>query len=313
MLLRPMVKIFVLLLSLFTAVILIGTAWLVTISRSLPDVRFLANPGVSLQITVEDWHGNEKQFVVGPENPAWIPLAGFPAYLRNAVLAGEDFAFYSHNGVDWFELKESFLRNLEQGRYARGASTITQQLAKNLFLTREKTLIRKIREMILARRLEKTLTKDRILELYLNVVELGDMVYGAGQGSLHHFGKDPAALSLRESTLIAAMLPGPKVYNPDQHLDRVMNRSDHLLSVMLKGRMIDNEDYLTALGETPFAPSTADFFPELPVEGEDDFAAQGTAMTTLPEVPDDLREPVPVPIPGYGGAEHKTMESESGI
>jgi monofunctional biosynthetic peptidoglycan transglycosylase len=106
--------------------------------------------------------------------------------------------------------------------------------------------------------MEKTLTKDRILELYLNVVELGDMVYGVGAGSLYHFGKQPSELSLRESAFLAAMLPGPKVYDPDQHMDRVLNRSDHLLGVMLKGRMITVDQYLAALVEVPIAGEPTD-------------------------------------------------------
>jgi monofunctional biosynthetic peptidoglycan transglycosylase len=105
--------------------------------------------------------------------------------------------------------------------------------------------------------MEKTLTKDRILELYLNVVELGDMIYGVKTGARHHFGKQPSELSLRESTFLAAMLPGPKVYDPHRNRDLVMNRSDHLLGVMLKGHMITEDQYLAALVEIPFAGKPA--------------------------------------------------------
>jgi monofunctional biosynthetic peptidoglycan transglycosylase len=174
------------------------------------------------------------------------------------VLSGEDFSFYSHKGVDWFELRQSLVKDLRELRFARGASTVTQQLAKNLFLSRDKTVKRKVRELVLARRMEKTLTKDRILELYLNVVELGDMVYGVGAGARYHFGKQPSELSLRECTFLAAMLPGPKVYDPDLYMDRVMNRSEHLLGVMLKGRMITDDQYLVALVEIPFAGEPSD-------------------------------------------------------
>ncbi|MGD8353449.1 MAG: transglycosylase domain-containing protein, partial [Pseudomonadota bacterium] len=101
---------------------------------------------------------------------------------------------------------------------------------------------------------------DRIFELYLNVVELGDMVYGVGAGARHHFGKRPAGLSLRENTLLAAMLPGPRVYDPERHMDRVMNRSEHLLGVMLKGSMITEDQYHAALVEIPFRDDTSDTF-----------------------------------------------------
>jgi monofunctional biosynthetic peptidoglycan transglycosylase len=216
-------------------------------------VVFLSDPGVSIQLKVPDWQGRYLPFTVGPENPDWVPLQRIPLNLQNAVLSGEDFSFYSHKGVDWFELRVSILKDLKERRLARGASTITQQLAKNLFLSRDKTVKRKVSELVLARRMEKALSKDRILELYLNVVELGEMVYGVGAGARRHFGKQPSELTLRQCAFLAAMLPGPKVYDPEQNLDRVMNRSDHLLGVMLKGRMITDDQYLAALVELPFS------------------------------------------------------------
>ena len=228
------------------------TVWGLVVNRKLPDVKFLADPRVSLTIRAPDWEGHPVPFTVGPGNPDWVPLELIPKDLQNAVLAGEDFSFYSHNGVDWYELYESFKRNFREHRFSRGGSTITQQLAKNLFLSREKTIRRKIKELILADRLEKALTKDRILELYLNLVELGDTVYGVGAGARRHFGRRPSELSLRESAFLAAMLPGPRVYDPDHNMDRVMNRSDHLLGVMLKARWITEDQYLDALVEVPY-------------------------------------------------------------
>lgn len=312
MVLHPVVKILSFLFSIVLCILLVGAAWIGIVSRSLPDVLFLSDPGVSFRITVRDWQGNSKPFVVGPENPSWTPLEKIPTELRNAVLAGEDFSFYSHNGVDWFEVKESFIKNLELGRFARGASTLTQQLAKNLFLTREKTLTRKVRELILARKLEKLLTKDRILELYLNIVELGDMVYGVGQGAKYHFGKDPDSLSLRESALLAAMLPGPKVYDPARHLDRVMNRADHLLSVMLKGHMITEGQYIIALDEMPYS---SEFQPLVNIPAEQTVTEEEVSPSipgNTATVPSELSsgeaeplnrepEPVQVPIPDYRG------------
>lgn len=225
--------------------------WILWEVNNLPDVNSLADPDVSFQIEVSDWKGNTAPFTVGPENPAWTPLEEIPMYLRKAVLAGEDFSFYSHHGIDWYEVYQSFKRDIRERRFARGASTITQQLAKNLYLSRDKTISRKIKEIFLTRRLEKALTKDRILELYLNIVELGDMVYGVGEGAMYHFGKRPSELSLRECAFLAAMLPGPRVYNPLKHLNRVMNRSDHILAVMLKGHWITEKEYMEALVEVP--------------------------------------------------------------
>jgi len=239
--------------------------WVLVIIHELPDVSFLADPGASLTIQVRDWDGNSAPFTVGPSNPDWTPLEEISPYMREAVLAGEDYSFYGHNGVDWHEVYESLKRNFREHRFSRGASTITQQLAKNLFLTREKTIGRKVKELILTRRLEKALTKDRILELYLNVVELGNMVYGVGEGARHHFGKEPWELSLRESAFLAAMLPGPRIYDPARNLERVMNRSDHLIGVMLKGRKITEDQYMEALVEIPYryrVPETPPVFEE---------------------------------------------------
>ena len=251
-------KVFIRLFLATCLTVLAAGGWTFAAVHDLSDVRFLADPLVSFNINVRGWDGNTAIFAVGPDNPYWIPFKAIPSHLYNAVLSGEDFSFYSHKGVDWFELRESLLRDFRERRFARGASTITQQLAKNLFLSRDKTIKRKVRELILARRMEAALTKDRILELYLNVVELGDMIYGVKTGARHHFGKQPSELSLRESTFLAAMLPGPKVYDPDRNRDLVMNRSDHLLGVMLKGQMITEDQYLAALVEVPFAGEHSD-------------------------------------------------------
>ncbi len=300
--LHPFLKIPALIFLALSSLLLTGAGGLWLLYSFLPEVDFLSSPGVSFQITVQDWEGNVKPFTVGPENPFWISLSRTPEHLQKAILAGEDFSFYRHKGVDWFEVKESFLKNIETRSFARGASTISQQLAKNLFLSREKTLTRKLREVLLAWKLEKTLKKDRILELYLNIVELGDMVYGIGQGSWYHFGKEPSGLSLRESTILAAMLPGPKVYDPARHPNRVMNRSDHLLGVMLKGKMIDEGQYLYALDQLPFAeeppPIPAGFFkPE--VDNEEKEAPAGKAVAQSERSLFEAGpEPIPVPIQG---------------
>ncbi|HEX9204427.1 MAG TPA: biosynthetic peptidoglycan transglycosylase, partial [Candidatus Deferrimicrobiaceae bacterium] len=120
-----------------------------------------------------------------------------------------------------------------------------------LFLSREKTLTRKAKEILLARRMEDALTKRRILELYLNVVELGPMVYGIGHASQYYFGKPPSALTVRECAFLASMLPGPRVYDPYRKMDRVMRRSDRILRRMAAARMISPEEYQAAVSEVP--------------------------------------------------------------
>jgi len=225
--------------------------WLGYTAMVLPSVAFLKEPSASFQITVKDWEGESRTLTVGPENSYWNPLDDIPKYLQQAVLVAEDFNFYHHRGFDWFEVWEAVKKDIEKRRFARGASTITQQLAKNLFLSREKTFNRKFKELILARRLENTLSKDRILELYLNIVELGPMVFSVGHGSDHYFGKSPAELTLRESTFLVAMLPGPRVYNPSREIDRVMDRSDHILGILARAGKITEHNYEAALEELP--------------------------------------------------------------
>ena len=226
-------------------------AWVGVSILTLPSVAPLAKPGVSITITVKDWNRKDHPFVVGPRNPRWTPYGAIPAAVKKAVVASEDANFYSHEGVDYEAIREAIKTDWRKGKFVRGGSTITQQVAKNLFLTRERTLIRKLKEFVLARRMDDALSKSRILELYLNVVELGPMVYGIGHAAHYYFGKSPSALTVRESAFLASMLPGPKVYDPYRKMDRVMKRSDRILRRMVAARMISREEYDAALSEVP--------------------------------------------------------------
>lgn len=223
----------------------------IALSR-LPPVAALADRRANLTIQVKDWRGKLHPFVVGPRNPWWTPLESIPAEMKWAVIVAEDANFYRHEGIDVKALKNAIRYDLEKKRFARGASTITQQTAKNLFLTREKTITRKIKELYLARRLEQELTKGRIIELYLNIVELGPMVYGIGHGSRYYFDKPTSALTPRECAFLAAMLPGPKnIYNPYRHLDRVLKRSDMILGELRRTGVLNEAEYRQALAEVP--------------------------------------------------------------
>jgi monofunctional biosynthetic peptidoglycan transglycosylase len=218
----------------------------------LPSVSALADRTTSLSIQVKDWQGRLHPFVVGPANPRWTPSDSIPLEMKWAVIVAEDANFYRHEGIDVKAIKEAIRYDLEKKRLARGASTITQQTAKNLFLSREKSVTRKIEELYLAKRMEQVLTKGRILELYLNIVELGPMVYGIGHGARYYFDKPASALTPRECAFLAAMLPGPqKVYNPYRHLDRVLKRSDMLLRLLRQKGVLSEDEYRQALAETP--------------------------------------------------------------
>jgi monofunctional biosynthetic peptidoglycan transglycosylase len=239
-----------------TAVVLGGLAlyalYIAVALYRLPSVSALADRTTSLTIQVRDWQGKLHPFVVGPANPGWTPSNSIPLEMKWAVIVAEDANFYRHEGIDVKAIKEAIRYDLEKKRLARGASTITQQTAKNLFLSREKTLTRKIKELYLAKRLEQELTKGRIIELYLNIVELGPMVYGIGHGARYYFDKPAGSLTPRECAFLAAMLPGPqKVYNPYRNLDRVLKRSDMLLRLLRQKGVLSEDEYRQALAETP--------------------------------------------------------------
>ncbi len=140
----------------------------------------------------------------------WVPLERISPLLRHAVLVAEDDAFFSHGGLDWNEIGAAARRDLEAGRIVRGGSTITQQLARNLYLGDERTLSRKLKEAFIALRLERALTKRRIFELYLNLIEWGDGIYGAEAAARAYFGVPAADLSPRQALLLAAVVINPR-------------------------------------------------------------------------------------------------------
>lgn len=218
----------------------------------LPPVEQLKDAKVNMTIQVKDWQGEYHPLVVGPENRYWTPLAKIPPEMKWAVILAEDAGFYKHEGIDVKAIKNAIAYDLEKKSFARGASTITQQVAKNLFLSREKTLTRKAKELYLAKRMEQELTKGRIIELYLNVIELGPMVYGIGHGAQYYFGKSAANLSPRECAFLAAMLPGPRVaFNPYKNLGKVLKRSNMILKLLAQKGVLSPSEYRMALAEAP--------------------------------------------------------------
>lgn len=142
----------------------------------------------------------------------WVKLNQISNYARWAVVLSEDWGFYKHQGVDYDELKKAIDESLRERRMVRGASTISQQVVKNVFLSANRTIWRKAHEMVLAQKMERAVDKKRILETYFNIVELGPGIYGIRQASYHYFRKHPSALNPREAAFIAMLLPSPKRY-----------------------------------------------------------------------------------------------------
>jgi monofunctional glycosyltransferase len=232
--------------------LLVYLGYLAVSLYALPPVDELRDRKLSFTTQVKDWHGDYHPFVVGPQNRYWTPSTRIPAEMKWAVILAEDAGFYRHEGIDVRAIKEAIKYDLEKKNLARGASTITQQVAKNLYLSREKTLTRKVKELYLAKRMEQELTKGRIIELYLNVIELGPMVYGIGHGAQYYFGKNAADLSPRECAFLAAMLPGPRLaYNPYKNLGRVLKRSNMILRLLAGKGVLSQTEYQVALAETP--------------------------------------------------------------
>ena len=200
---------------------------------TLPDVRVLrrSNPETTAFIELR-----ADQAKARGEKPRrvqrWVSYSRFAPNLVRAVLLTEDAAFWSHDGLDYQQIKESMEVNLERGEFARGASTITQQLAKNLYLSPSKNPLRKLRELLIARRLESELSKQRILELYLNVIEWGDGIYGAEAATRTYFGKSAAGLTAAESALLAAAIANPRVMNPGNPTARLRRRQQMVMRRM---------------------------------------------------------------------------------
>ncbi|MGB5546177.1 MAG: transglycosylase domain-containing protein [Polyangiales bacterium] len=149
----------------------------------------------------------------GPGTPNWVAFADISPFMPAAAISHEDGAFYEHGGFAPWAIRDALVRNLQEGRYVVGASTISMQLAKNLYLQREKTIARKVQEVILTWWLENALNKDEILELYLNVIEYGPAVYGLRHAAAYYFGRNPIDLSPAESAFLACILPSPKRYH----------------------------------------------------------------------------------------------------
>jgi 1A family penicillin-binding protein len=199
--------------------------------------------------TVFDAH-DRPVFSIPTQYRIEVELARMSPNLRNAVLAVEDVRFYDHDGIDGIRVVGAILRDIRERRAAEGASTITQQLARVSFLSRDKTLRRKVREAILAQRIERLYTKDEILEIYLNKIYFGDGLYGAEAASRGYFGKPAANLTLAEAAMLAGTIKAPSAVNPATNLQRATDRRNVVLKLMRQQGLIEQAAYEQAVAET---------------------------------------------------------------
>jgi monofunctional biosynthetic peptidoglycan transglycosylase len=213
------------------AVTLVGFYWLIT----FPDVAALktANPSSTALMDARSALAKAagERYV---RRWNWVSLSRVSPHLQRAVIAAEDAQFFSHEGFDWEGVRDAAIKNLEAGKVIHGGSTITQQLAKNLYLSSERSLLRKAQEALITRSLEQHLSKRRILELYLNVAEWGRGIYGAEAAAQHHFHKSALELTEEEAATLAAILPAPRRYDPLRITRHVAARQRTILRNMDK-------------------------------------------------------------------------------
>jgi len=215
-----------------------------------PDVGKLKtkNPQKTsfMEYREREWEREGKKYRIQQK---WVPLSRISPYLMKAVLIAEDDKFWSHEGFDYEAIQKAIEKDIKAKKFKLGGSTISQQLAKNLYLSPSKNPIRKIREAIITWRMERALTKKRILELYLNVAEWGDKgIFGIEAASGYYFGKPASELSAEEAARLASILPNPRKYNPLGESRYVTHRSNLIYSIMVR-RGIVVPEYEEVIGE----------------------------------------------------------------
>jgi monofunctional biosynthetic peptidoglycan transglycosylase len=179
----------------------------------------------------------------------WVPYRSISPLLRRAVLIAEDDKFFAHGGLDWDEIQASARKNLAERRTVRGGSTITQQLAKNLYLGNQRTLTRKLKEVFLAFRLERALSKRRIFELYLNLIEWGSGIYGAEAAARRYFGVSARSLNERQALLLAAVIVNPLRFSPLEPSRQTERRVRMIARRMRRRGFLNQEQFLAAIGQ----------------------------------------------------------------
>jgi monofunctional glycosyltransferase len=220
-------------LDVILGVVALGFALLAYSFLTLPDVRPLKTSNPSTTAFIELRAAEARAKGQKPRRAQrWVAYRHISPNLTRAVLVAEDDLFWQHDGLDIDQLQESLATDWARGRLARGGSTITQQLAKNLYLSPSKNPLRKLRELLIARRLEVELKKARILELYLNVIEWGDGVYGAEAASRAYFGVSASDVSPQQAALLAAAIVNPRLLNPARPSARLIRRQQLILRRM---------------------------------------------------------------------------------
>jgi len=234
-------------LGVFVVVVLVLSLWVFLTLSDLPDVTSLKHyrPATASEVLDRDGmvlaHYYDRKFRI------WAPMASMPESVIQAVVTAEDDTFFGHQGINYKAVWEALRHDVQKKRFARGGSTITQQMIKNVLLSKEKTLTRKLREFVLARQAEELLTKRQILEIYLNEVEWGENIYGIEAASRFYFDKHVSELLIHEAVLLAGMLPNPRYYDPYKRMDKVRQRQEQVLFNMFQAKLMTQDEYGKAM------------------------------------------------------------------
>jgi monofunctional biosynthetic peptidoglycan transglycosylase len=270
---------------------LIGLAGVITwgvydfMCTEFPDVGTLKN-----HFPIVKYHGTKEPatIVISKARPSgWVTLGEISKVAVGAIVVSEDWAFYQHKGYDAKQIKEAIKEDWEEGRFARGASTITQQVVRNVYLDKDKNLWRKAKEFYLAIRIEQRTGKKKILETYLNIAEWGEGVFGINAASRKYFDKAPAQLTAREGAFLAMLLPSPKRYGQSfraKKLTEYAHRTvEDILDKMVRARYLTEEERAAMRGELlSFEIPAA---PVLPEGAEEKDGAEGPAEPVPGEAP----------------------------
>ncbi|MCX5812068.1 MAG: monofunctional biosynthetic peptidoglycan transglycosylase [Proteobacteria bacterium] len=217
-----------------------------------PDISRMKkeNPGKTsfMEYREKEWENKGKKLKIRKK---WVSLSNISPYLIKAVIIAEDDKFWSHHGFDVEAIQKALEKNIERGAFKVGGSTISQQLSKNLYLTPARNPMRKLKEAVLTWRIERTLSKRRILELYLNVAEWGEGIFGVEAASLHYYGKPASALSPEEAARLAVVLPNPRKLRVDGESRYVERRAKIIYDIMVKRGIVipEYEDVMQNLSE----------------------------------------------------------------
>lgn len=233
--------------ALVAVVVLCVFLWFAFVLRELPDVTALKRYRPAVASEALDKDGNVLAHYYDRVFRVWVPISALPDIVIRAVVIAEDDTFFGHEGVNYKAVWEALQHDFRKKRFARGGSTITQQMIKNVLLSKEKTITRKIREFVLARQAEEILSKRRILEIYLNEVEWGDNLYGVEAAARYYFDKHATELTPGEAALLAGMLPNPRYYNPMKRMDKARRRQEQVLFNMHQAKILTDEEYRNAL------------------------------------------------------------------